>query len=206
MTDTHDANDATPAVGEGLGEEAGRRGERPAKSADAFRTIGEVADDLELPQHVLRFWETKFTQVKPLKRGGGRRYYRPDDVALLRAIRSLLYEQGLTIRGVQKLLREQGVRAVVGEGGTPTAATIAGAGESGGGDPATAAQTPEEAMASLSASGDGRVPVAGDGALDPALRARLTTVRDRLRGLRDRVSAPSAGGANETVASPGRAS
>lgn len=76
------------------------------KSADAFRTISEVATDLEVPQHVLRFWESKFPQVRPLKRAGGRRYYRPDDVALLRRIRQCLYEQGYTIKGVQKLLRE----------------------------------------------------------------------------------------------------
>ncbi|MGH6975874.1 MAG: MerR family transcriptional regulator, partial [Stellaceae bacterium] len=76
------------------------------KSADAFRTISEVATELEGPQHVLRFWESKFPQVRPLKRAGGRRYYRPDDVALLRRIRQCLYEQGYTIKGVQKLLRE----------------------------------------------------------------------------------------------------
>ncbi len=83
---------------------AGRR----EKSAAAFRTISEVSGELELPQHVLRFWETKFSQVKPMKRGGGRRYYRPEDVALLRRIRDLLHAEGYTIRGVQKLLRENG--------------------------------------------------------------------------------------------------
>ena len=83
------------------------------KSAEAFRTISEVAAELEVPQHVLRFWETKFVAVKPLKRGGGRRYYRPDDVDLLRGIRSLLYNDGLTIKGVQKILREQGARYVM---------------------------------------------------------------------------------------------
>jgi DNA-binding transcriptional MerR regulator len=76
------------------------------KSASAFRTISEVADELEVPQHVLRFWETKFPQVRPLKRGGGRRYYRPEDVELLRQIRSLLYHEGYTIKGVQRLMRE----------------------------------------------------------------------------------------------------
>jgi DNA-binding transcriptional MerR regulator len=79
---------------------------RAAKSAEAFRTISEVAGDLEVPQHVLRFWESKFPQIRPLKRAGGRRYYRPDDVALLRRIRQCLYDQGYTIKGVQKLLRE----------------------------------------------------------------------------------------------------
>jgi DNA-binding transcriptional MerR regulator len=77
---------------------------RPIKGASAFRTIGEVADDLDLPAHVLRFWESKFPQLKPLKRGGGRRYYRPEDILLLRRIRQSLYQDGYTIRGVQRLL------------------------------------------------------------------------------------------------------
>jgi len=81
---------------------------RVRKTADAFRTISEVADDLHVPQHVLRFWETKFPQVRPLKRGGGRRYYRPEDVFLLRRVADLLYTQGYTIKGVQRLLREGG--------------------------------------------------------------------------------------------------
>ncbi len=83
------------------------------KSTDAFRTISEVAADLDLPQHVLRFWETRFSQIKPLKRGGGRRYYRPDDVDLLKGIRHLLYGEGYTIRGVQRILKEQGIRFVM---------------------------------------------------------------------------------------------
>ncbi len=83
---------------------------RAKKAPSAFRTISEVADDLHIPQHVLRFWETKFTQVKPLKRGGGRRYYRPEDIELLRRISDLLYTQGYTIKGVQRLLREGGGR------------------------------------------------------------------------------------------------
>lgn len=87
------------------------------KSPDAFRTISEVADDLDLPQHVLRFWETRFTQIKPLKRGGGRRYYRPADVDLLKGIRHLLYEEGYTIKGVQKILRQNGVQFAVAIGG-----------------------------------------------------------------------------------------
>ncbi len=81
---------------------------RGGKSAEAFRTISEAAGELELPQHVLRFWETKFPNIRPLKRGGGRRYYRPEDLLLLRRIRDLLYEDGYTIRGVQKLLRQIG--------------------------------------------------------------------------------------------------
>ncbi len=86
------------------------------KSPDAFRTISEVAEDLDLPQHVLRFWETRFREIKPLKRGGGRRYYRPDDVDLLRGIKHLLYDEGYTIRGLQRILKEQGLRFVVGVG------------------------------------------------------------------------------------------
>jgi len=86
------------------------------KSPDAFRTISEVADALNVPQHVLRFWEGKFSQVKPMKRGGGRRYYRPEDVHLLRGIRNLLYHEGYTIRGVQKVLREAGTKVVVDAG------------------------------------------------------------------------------------------
>jgi DNA-binding transcriptional MerR regulator len=78
------------------------------KAPDAFRTISEVADEIDVPQHVLRFWESRFPQIRPMKRGGGRRYYRPDDVALLRGVRHLLYGEGYTIRGVQRILREQG--------------------------------------------------------------------------------------------------
>ena len=81
---------------------------RAKKAPNAFRTISEVADELHIPQHVLRFWETKFPQIKPLKRGGGRRYYRPDDILLLRRISDLLYIQGYTIKGVQRLLRDGG--------------------------------------------------------------------------------------------------
>ncbi len=83
------------------------------KATDAFRTISEVAEDLDLPQHVLRFWETKFGQIRPMKRGGGRRYYRPDDVELLRGIQYLLYGEGYTIKGVQRILKEQGARFVM---------------------------------------------------------------------------------------------
>jgi DNA-binding transcriptional MerR regulator len=98
------------------------------KSPDAFRTISEVAEDLDLPQHVLRFWETRFSQIRPLKRGGGRRYYRPDDIDLLRGIRHLLYGEGYTIKGVQRILKEQGARFVMQvwrEDGLPLAALAA---------------------------------------------------------------------------------
>jgi len=97
-----------------VGEEPARRA---VKSATAFRTISEVADELDVPQHVLRFWETKFPQIRPLKRGGGRRYYRPEDVELLRKVAKLLYQEGYTIKGVQRLLREGALK-----GGTVPAA------------------------------------------------------------------------------------
>ena len=92
------------------------------KSPDAFRTISEVAEDLDLPQHVLRFWETRFNQIKPMKRGGGRRYYRPQDVELIKGIRHMLYDQGYTIKGVQKLLRENGNHFLVAIGNGDVAA------------------------------------------------------------------------------------
>jgi DNA-binding transcriptional MerR regulator len=82
------------------------------KAPDAFRTISEVAQELDIPQHVLRFWETRFAQIKPMKRSGGRRYYRPDDVDLLKGIRRLLYGEGYTIRGVQRILKEHGIKSV----------------------------------------------------------------------------------------------
>jgi DNA-binding transcriptional MerR regulator len=83
------------------------------KSPEAFRTISEVSKDLSLPQHVLRFWETKFAQIKPIKRGGGRRYYRPEDVDLLKGIKNLLYNDGYTIRGVQKVIKENGPKNIL---------------------------------------------------------------------------------------------
>jgi DNA-binding transcriptional MerR regulator len=129
---------------------------RVEKAAGAFRTISEVADDLEVPQHVLRFWETKFPQIKPMKRGGGRRYYRPEDVDLLRAIRALLYDQGYTIKGVQKLIREGALRL------GPDGPELDGV---GGGEAALVA-----AMTAGSAE-DGQAPA--DVALDPALAARV---------------------------------
>lgn len=97
------------------------------KAPDAFRTISEVAEELDLPQHVLRFWETRFQQIKPMKRGGGRRYYRPDDVDLLRGIRHLLYGEGYTIRGVQRILKDHGVKFVqnVWQAGAPQPARAA---------------------------------------------------------------------------------
>jgi DNA-binding transcriptional MerR regulator len=99
------------------------------KAPDAFRTISEVAEELDLPQHVLRFWETRFAQIKPMKRGGGRRYYRPEDVDLLRGIRLLLYSEGFTIRGVQRLLKEKGLGFVVAVGQSGSVQTVTAAAE-----------------------------------------------------------------------------
>jgi DNA-binding transcriptional MerR regulator len=114
------------------------------KSPEAFRTISEVAEEMDLPQHVLRFWETRFPQIKPLKRGGGRRYYRPDDIELLRAVKQLLYGEGYTIKGVQKLMREQGAasvaRGLVGGEATKAAAVETPAAARPAADAAPAAQ------------------------------------------------------------------
>src|SRR6202047_2497364 len=102
-----------------MAERADTLARRVAKSPAAFRKISEVAEDLEVPQHVLRFWESKFLQVKPLKRGGGRRYYRPEDVVLLRRIRQCLYHEGYTIKGVQRLLREGALKIAAAAGPKP---------------------------------------------------------------------------------------
>jgi DNA-binding transcriptional MerR regulator len=107
---------------------------RPAKSAAAFRTISEVAQELEVPQHVLRFWESKFNQIRPLKRGGGRRYYRPEDVALLRRIRQCLYDDGYTIKGVQRLLREGALKH-----GAPPSPAVDATDEEASGEPVSPA-------------------------------------------------------------------
>src|SRR3974390_3840970 len=106
-------------------EAAEAAGRRPGKSAAAFRTISEVAEEISVPQHVLRFWESRFSQIKPLKRGGGRRYYRPEDVDLLRGVRHLLYGEGYTIRGVQRILREEGLSFVQNVGRTGEASGAA---------------------------------------------------------------------------------
>jgi len=119
------------------------------KSDRAFRTISEVSTELGVPQHVLRFWETRFGQDKPMKRNGGRRLYRPDHLALLRGIRALLYDDGLTIKGVQKILREQGVKAVVARGEAPE-----------GGGLTLPADTPERLAALRARVADGPGPCA----------------------------------------------
>ncbi len=111
-----------------MGATARQAAKPGGKSPEAFRTISEVAEELDLPQHVLRFWETRFPQIKPMKRAGGRRLYRPDNVALLRGIRALLYDDGMTIKGVQKVLREQGPKTVVARGNATAELTIERAG------------------------------------------------------------------------------
>ena len=128
---------------------------RAAKAPGAFRTISEVADELSVPQHVLRFWESKFSQVRPLKRGGGRRYYRPEDVTLLRQIRRLLYDEGYKIRGVQKVLREGGRKAAPNGIGTTTD------------------------------NGAGAAPENGNGTLDRDQRQQLNKALDGLSDIRD---------------------
>jgi DNA-binding transcriptional MerR regulator len=108
-----------------------------AKGPEAFRTISEAADELSVPQHVLRFWETKFAFIRPMKRAGGRRFYRPSDIAVLRGVRRLLHDEGYTIKGVQRLHREEGLRRLVsagGEGATPTAQAKAAVAGGGGSD------------------------------------------------------------------------
>jgi len=135
-------------------------GRRAGKSATAFRTISEVSVELDVPQHVLRFWESKFNQLRPLKRGGGRRYYRPEDIALLKRIRDLLYAEGYTIRGVQKLFREQSV------------------------SPAKLARR-DDAPGAPAAASNGS---AGAG-LDARRRAELRAVLDSLLSLRERLRA-----------------
>jgi DNA-binding transcriptional MerR regulator len=168
-----------------------------AKSPEAFRTISEAAIELDVPQHVLRFWETRFAQIRPVKRAGGRRYYRPEDVELLRGIRALLYTDGYTIKGVQKILREQGVRHVA-ETGRQAPRTRARR------DPP--AETPDEpryaraAIARVQEAHADLLSTAGstfEGELDKAARAKLEALlkelallKGQLRFARERMQAP----------------
>ena len=157
------------------------------KSPEAFRTISEVAEALDVPPHVLRFWETRFTQVKPVKRGGGRRYYRPEDVRLLRGIRGLLYDDGMTIKGVQKILRERGIRHVIGLGTLPAG---------GGGRPG---RRPRRGRRRRAAGGaPRRVPVPQRDLFEPA-GAAIGRRRDRLAA----GAAPVDAVAATAVAAPG---
>ena len=135
------------------------------KSPEAFKTISEVAEELDLPQHVLRFWETRFKQIKPLKRGGGRRYYRPDDVLLLKGIRHLLYAEGYTIKVVQRILKEQGNRFVI---------------SVGGGAPVSAAPDPDADSARPVKQA---VPVAQMASAMAASNAQQDVVRTQLQGV-----------------------
>lgn len=156
------------AVGSQTDSGNGERGRGGGKSSTAYRTISEVSDELDVPQHVLRFWETKFTQVRPLKRGGGRRYYRPEDVDLLRRIQALLYRDGYTIKGVQRLLKE-GRSALKVDAGTspvePAGPPVA--------DEPEAQPSPETAPRQAS-----------DGGLPPGLEAELETLLGELKALR----------------------
>jgi DNA-binding transcriptional MerR regulator len=142
------------------------KGGRVTKSKEAFRTISEVASELDVPQHVLRFWETKFNQIKPLKRGGGRRYYRPEDVDLLKGIQRLLHSEGYTIKGVQKIFREHGAKAIqlglIGGEGVPAANMTAEAASSAESEQADASQS----------------------ALSPAHRRLLSALRNDLSEIR----------------------
>ena len=152
------------------------------KSADAFRTIGEVSDTLDTPAHVLRFWESKFTQIKPVKRGGGRRYYRPEDVRLLVAIRELLYTQGLTIRGVQKMLREQGVKTLTARFGDPDTPDTAGEDADLWNDiPAEGLAEQEDEMTAAPATAEGTP-------ADPARAQAMRSILTRLETLRERMA------------------
>lgn len=144
---------------------------RAGKSATAFRTISEVAGELDVPQHVLRFWETKFPQVKPLKRAGGRRYYRPEDVALLRRIRDLLYREGFTIKGAQKHLRESATKGQ----GAPAA-------NSGG---AASSPAPPAAPAASRGGASAAGPAPAATADRPIDRRALRAMLDELIALRE---------------------
>jgi DNA-binding transcriptional MerR regulator len=153
------------------------------KSPDAFRTISEAADELDLPQHVLRFWETRFSTIKPLKRGGGRRYYRPEDVLLLKGIRHLLYDQGFTIKGVQRILKDQGLRYVIGIGeGRPVEALPSPADAGGNEDFASESVAPDEEEVPVGMNGEQAAP--GRGLKLPSFKpkpAGLTSAdRDKL--------------------------
>ena len=146
------------------------------KSPDAFRTISEVADDLDLPQHVLRFWETRFPQIKPMKRGGGRRYYRPEDVDLLKGIRHLLYDHGYTIKGVQKLLKTNGNKfvAAIASGDMATMEAIMAANtDRVGGEPKIAPDDEDQIVGRAKAKSSGRFFGFGSGGEDDTLEVSI---------------------------------
>jgi DNA-binding transcriptional MerR regulator len=164
-----------------------------SKSPEAFRTISEVAVELDVPQHVLRFWESRFAQVKPVKRGGGRRYYRPEDVDLLRGIRALLYSDGFTIKGVQKLLRERGVR-YVGDLGRADSSLIARLSDGDGiSQSALQSSAPEHGMAANTgpqrAASLVRAVAAEPGGLEESVREKLELLLAELLQLKHRLRA-----------------
>jgi DNA-binding transcriptional MerR regulator len=181
------------------------RTRRRTKAPGAFRTISEVATDLEVPQHVLRFWESKFSQVKPLKRGGGRRYYRPEDVDLLRGIRHLLYSDGYTIKGVQKLLREIGSKTIMESGRSLSAHGGAGAAgvaaartrrQSGAPEPQAEPQAghgtaPGSAQGEVARGADGGAAAANSG-LSAAQRGKLSDLAAELGEIQEILRRPAA--------------
>lgn len=146
-------------------------GKRGGKSANAFRTISEVSTDLDVPQHVLRFWEGKFSQLRPMKRAGGRRYYRPEDILLLTRIRDLLYSEGYTIRGVQKLLREKGVKKILAEA------------EAGSQAPTMAEEVDQADL--ISAISDAGGHTGGERSLTAVDRMELVSVFEELTAIRE---------------------
>lgn len=162
-----------------------------SKTAEAFRTISEVADDLDVPKHVLRFWEAKFPQVRPMKRGGGRRYYRPEDMELLRGIRHLLHAEGYTIKGVQKILREHGVEHVKAYGRSTAPVAAAAPVESkrrGRSEQPAMPATPVEARNAPSRKGQGATKAAARAvpamSLQAALKAAIAELETCRRLLR----------------------
>ena len=161
-----------------------------SKGPEAFRTISEVAGDLDLPQHVLRFWETRFSQIRPMKRGGGRRYYRPDDIDLLRGIRHLLYGEGYTIRGVQRILRDQGPRFVSAVGRGEAEAIAGGTDEPGEAEARSISGRDRLRIGGAEAGGDSERPK-----VDPAaIRERARPQRSgAARHRADSREAPSGG-------------
>ena len=146
------------------------------KSPNAFRTISEVSETLDVPAHVLRFWESKFPAVRPIKRGGGRRYYRPEDVTLLVGIRELLYEDGLTIKGVQKIFRERGQKHVVRRGAEVLGEPLDEPAEAPAPEPAAPAPAPAPAPAAMAEAEEGP-----DAERVKAVISKLEALRNRLR-------------------------
>ncbi|MGH6870812.1 MAG: MerR family transcriptional regulator [Rhizomicrobium sp.] len=168
------------------------------KSPEAFRTISEVAAELDVPQHVLRFWEQRFSQIKPVKRAGGRRYYRPEDVDLLRGIRALLYGDGYTIKGVQKVLRQRGIRHVagLGRGEAPPVQMFTPADDEPTYARAALARLEQAHAATQADDGEasaGEAMAPASGRLDERRRVKLEILLAELLMLKERVTAAKAG-------------